>query len=106
MNINFTSILALASPPGGGGAAWTTPVMFGAIIAIFYFMIIRPQQKRMKDHQNMLSAVKRGDKIVLSGGMHGTVFEVEEKSLLVEIAKNTVVRFEKGAVQSINNDAA
>jgi preprotein translocase subunit YajC len=107
MNLNFfTSILALASPPGGGGAAWTTPVMFGAIIAIFYFMIIRPQQKRMKEHQSMLAAVKRGDKVVLTGGMHGTVFEVEEKSLLVEIAKNTVVRFEKGAVQSISNEAS
>jgi preprotein translocase subunit YajC len=107
MNLNlFTTILALASPPGGGGAGWTTPVMFGAIIAIFYFMIIRPQQKRMKEHQSMLSAVKRGDKVVLSGGMHGTVFEVEEKSLLVEIAKNTVVRFDKGAVQSISNETA
>jgi preprotein translocase subunit YajC len=104
MNFNFATMLAMAAPPGGeggGGSMFPTFIMFGAIIAIFYFMIIRPQQKRMKEHQNLLSSVKRGDKVVLTGGMHGTVHEVEEKTLLVEIAKNTVVRFEKGSVQSV-----
>lgn len=79
----------------------STFVMFGAIIAIFYFMIIRPQQKRMKEHQALLANVKRGDKVTMTGGMHGTVHEVEEKTVLVEIARNTVVTFEKGAVQSV-----
>lgn len=101
--MNLTAILAMAAPPGGGGSGSgvSTIIMFAAIIAIFYFMIIRPQQKRMKEHQSLLSSVKRGDKVVLTGGMYGTVFEVQEKALLVEIAKNTVVQFEKGAVQSI-----
>lgn len=98
--MNFTTILAQAAP-GGGGMQWTTFAMFGAIILIFYFMIIRPQQKRMKDHQNLVSSVKRGDKVVLSNGMHGTVHEVEDKTVMVEIAKNTVVRFDKGSIQSV-----
>ena len=101
--MNLAAILAMAAPPGGsgGGSSVTTLIMFAAIIGIFYFMIIRPQQKRMKEHQNMLSGVKRGDKVVLSGGLYGTVFEVQEKTMLIEIAKNTVVQFDKGAVQSI-----
>ena len=82
-----------------------TFTMFAAIIGIFYFMIIRPQQKRMKEHQNLLSSIKRGDRVLLTGGMHGTIYEVEEKTLMVEIAKNTVVRFEKGSIQSVVTSA-
>lgn len=101
--MNLLTILAMATPPGGGagGSGISTLIMFGAIIAIFFFMIIRPQQKRMKEHQSLLSNVKRGDKVVLSSGMYGTVYEVQEKTMLIEIAKNTVVQFEKGAIQSI-----
>jgi len=105
--MNLTSILALAAPPGGsqGGSGIMTIVMFGAIIAIMYFMVIRPQQKRMKQHQAMLGTVKRGDAVTLTGGMHGTVFQVEEKTILVEVAKNTVIKFDKGAIQSIVSNA-
>jgi preprotein translocase subunit YajC len=104
MIFNFATVLAMAAPPGsegGIGSMVPTFTMFAAIIGIFYFMIIRPQQKRMKEHQSLLSAIKRGDKVLLTGGMHGTIYEVEEKTLMVEIAKNTVVRFEKGSVQSV-----
>ena len=94
--MNFTFLLAQM-----GGSTWATPVMFALMIGIFYFMVIRPQQKRVKEHQKLLGSVKRGDKIVLNNGMHGTVHEVEEKTVLVEIAKNTVVKFEKASIQSV-----
>ncbi len=100
--MEFSTILAMASSPGsGGGSPIMTVAMFGAIIGIMYFMIIRPQQKRMKEHQSLLSSVRRGDTVTLTGGMHGKVFEVEEKTVLVEVAKNTVIKFDKGAVQSV-----
>lgn len=99
--MDFTTFFAQASGGGFGGQATGTIVMFAAIIGIFYFMIIRPQQKRMKEHQALLSAVKRGDKVVLTGGLHGTVHEVEEKTILVEVAKNTVLTYDKGAVQTV-----
>jgi len=102
--MNFTTILAQAAP--GGGGMTSTFIMFGAIILIFYFMIIRPQQKRVKDQQALIGGVKRGDKVVLSNGMHGSVHEVEEKTVLVEIAKNTVVRFEKASIQSVQPPTA
>jgi len=103
--MNPTTFLAQAAP-SGGGIPWPTFLMFGSIILIFYFMIIRPQQKRVKEHQALIGGVKRGDKVVLSNGMHGSVHEVEEKTVLVEIAKNTVVRFEKGSIQSVSVPAA
>ena len=58
---------------GGGGGMISTLIMFGAIFAIFYFMIIRPQQKRAKEREKLLSALEKGDKIVTNGGIYGTI---------------------------------
>lgn len=106
--MNFMTFLAQATAPEGGMFSLSSPfIMFGAIILIFYFMIIRPQQKRMKQQQALINSVKRGDRVVLSNGMHGSVHEVEERTVLVEIARNTVVKFEKASIQSVNSgDAA
>ncbi len=78
-----------------------TLVMFALIIFIFYFMIIRPQSKRQKERQKMLDAMKKGDKVVTSGGMHGKIVGMEDKSVLLEIADNVKVKVEKSAVSSI-----
>ncbi len=78
-----------------------TVIMFGAMFAIMYFMVMRPQQKKMKEHKALLAAIKRGDKVVLTGGMHGTVHEVEDTTVLVEVARNTVIKFEKVAVTGV-----
>ncbi len=96
-------ILAMGSSPegGAGGGMLPTIIMFGAIFLIFYFMIIRPQQKRMKEHKKLVEGVKRGDSVRMNGGIRGTVFEVKDDSVMVEIAKNTVVTFDKGAIQSV-----
>lgn len=103
--MDLSIILAMAAPPGGeggaGGGIWGMLPMFAIIFGIFYFMIIRPQQKRMKEQQALLSSVERTDKVVLSSGIHGTVHEVEDTSVLVEVAKNVVVRVEKAAIQSV-----
>ncbi len=97
MNIIF----AMAPQGGGGGSMVSTLIMFGAIFAIFYFMIIRPQQKRAKEREKMLSAVEKGDKVVLSSGMHGTIVGIEEKTYLVQIADNVKVKFDKSAIASV-----
>ncbi len=89
---------------GGGGSMMTTLIMFGAIFFIFYFMIIRPQQKRQKERQKLLSGVQKGDKIVTIGGVYGTVVGVEEKTILVQIADNVKVKYDKSAVSSIIRD--
>jgi preprotein translocase subunit YajC len=72
------------------------------IFAIFYFLIIRPQQKRVKEHQAMLDAVKRGDTVVTSGGIIGKVVRVSpEGELRVEIADGVQVRVQKGAISEV-----
>lgn len=95
-------LIAMApSGEGGGGSMVSTLIMFGAIFAIFYFMIIRPQQKRAKERDKMLSDVKKGDKIVTSGGIHGTVAGLEEKTVLIDVGNNVKIKMERSAIGSI-----
>lgn len=92
------------SPPpgqGGGDALMSTLLMFVLIIGIFYFMIIRPQQKRAKDREKMIESVKKGDKIITSGGIHGTIAGADEKTFLVQVADNVKVKFDRSAVTTI-----
>ncbi|MEK7250433.1 MAG: preprotein translocase subunit YajC [Bacteroidota bacterium] len=93
----------MASPPGdgGGGSLISTLIMFGSIIAIFWFMILRPQQKKGKQHQHMIDALKKGDKVVMSGGLHGTIAGLDEKTILVQVADNVKMKFDKGAIASV-----
>lgn len=74
---------------------------FLLIILVFYFLILRPQQKRQKERQKLLESVKKGDKIITSGGMHGVVEGIEDKTVLVKISDNTKVKIEKSAVSTI-----
>ena len=76
----------------------STLLMFGAIILIMYFLMIRPQQKRQKEHQRMLTELKKGDKVITNGGMHGTITDIAEKTLEVQVADNVRIRFEKSAI--------
>lgn len=95
--------LALMTPQGGdgGGSMISTLLMFGLIIVIFYFMIIRPQSKRQKERQKMLEAMKKGDKVVTGGGIHGKIVAMEDKTVLLEIADNVKVKVEKSAVTAV-----
>ena len=81
--------------------------MFGAlvpfllIILVFYFLILRPQQKRQKERKILLEAVKKGDRVVTSSGIYGTVEGLEDKTVLVKIADNVKVKMERGAISTI-----
>jgi preprotein translocase subunit YajC len=86
----------------GGGSMMGTVVMFGLIILIFYFMILRPQQKKQKDRQKLLESVQKGDKVITVGGVHGTVIGIEDKTVLVQIADDVKVKFERSAISIIN----
>ncbi|MEK7671645.1 MAG: preprotein translocase subunit YajC [Bacteroidota bacterium] len=103
--LNSLLLLLMASPPGdgngGGGGLIGTIIMFGTIIAIFWFMILRPQQKKQKQHQQMIDALKKGDKVVMSGGLHGTIAGLDEKTILVQVADNVKMKFDKGAIASV-----
>ena len=72
-----------------------------ALIVLFYFLMIRPQQKRAKQHQNMLAALKRGDSVVLSSSMIGKVVRVEEKEVGLEVATGVTVKVIKGMIADV-----
>jgi preprotein translocase subunit YajC len=82
----------------GGFLASILPLL--VLFAIFYFLIIRPQQKQQKEHQDMLDNLKKGDEIVTNGGLFVEVVQVEEEFLRVKIANNTVVKLSKEYVAS------
>jgi preprotein translocase subunit YajC len=85
----------------GGGSFITSLIPFAAIIAIFYFLIIRPQNKKQKDTQRMLSALKKGDKIVTIGGIHGVIQNVKESSVIVKVDENTKLEFSRSAISGV-----
>jgi preprotein translocase subunit YajC len=86
---------------GGAGDMMTTVIMFGAVFVIFYFFMIRPQQKKQKEMRNMLDSVKKGDKIVTIGGIYGVVESVEEKTVQVKIAENVKIKLNRSAIAQI-----
>ena len=93
----------------GGGDTTAMLVQFGPLIlifAIFYFLIIRPQQKRQKELRAMLSALGKGDKVVTNSGIHGTIFKLGEDPITVEIADKVRVQIERGQVSRLDKEAA
>lgn len=89
---------------GGGGMSGIMSFLpFVAIIAIFYFLIIRPQNKKQKETQKMLSALKKGDKIVTIGGIHGTIQTVKEHTVIVKVDDGIKIEFSRSAISSVEN---
>ncbi|MDO8350000.1 MAG: preprotein translocase subunit YajC [Gallionella sp.] len=88
-----------AAPAAGGGIMDFLPLV--ALVAVFYFMILRPQSKRAKEHKVMLEALQRGDEVVTTGGELGRVTKVYEQYVGVELAENIEVTVQKAAIQSV-----
>ncbi|MCY4675121.1 MAG: preprotein translocase subunit YajC [Bacteroidetes bacterium] len=88
-----------SSSPGFGGLGMFLPLLL--IFAVFYLFIIRPQQKREKKRKAMIQAVKRGDKVVTAGGIHGKVHQVDESSVLLDVDGGIKLRIEKNSVASV-----
>ena len=74
---------------------------FAAIIGIFYFLIIRPQNKKQKETQKMLSALKKGDKVVTIGGLHGTIQSVKETTVIIKVDDNVKMEFSRSAISGV-----
>lgn len=89
---------------GGGAAAFTSFVPLILIFAIMYFLMIRPQQKKMKEHKAMVEALRRGDQVLTAGGIVGKVSHVnEDGTVLVEIADNVKVKVVKATITQVMN---
>ena len=97
----------LAYAMGGGGASGGQGSAFGAFVplilmfGIFYFLLIRPQQKKAKMHREMIASIKKGDKIVSNGGLHGTVTGLTEDTVTIEVAPKVRVKLSRGFISSV-----
>jgi preprotein translocase subunit YajC len=75
------------------------------IAVLFYFLLIRPQQKKQKEHQKLVSAIKTGDKVVTGGGIHGIVANVKDSTILLKVADNVKIEMDKAAVVSVSKSS-
>ena len=81
-------------------------IIFGAIILVFYFFMIRPQQKKAKDQKKFIEEIKKGDYVVTIGGAHGYIAEMEGDTFILEVEKGGRIRFSKSAISLESTKAA
>ena len=102
--MSFLNFLALANPQGASGGSSSgimTMLMFGSVFAIFWFMILRPQKKQADQRKAMIEAIKRGDKILTSGGLFATVRDVKTDRVVATIGDNVKVEIAKHAISGV-----
>lgn len=92
---------AQAAAAGGAPSMMSTLLFPVILIGIMYFLMIRPQMKRQKDHRAMLEKLSRGDEVITNGGIAGSVVELGESFITVEIANGVQVRLQKGAIATV-----
>lgn len=95
--MNFLNIFLLQAPQQQG-SSWSGLLMIVLIFVIFWLFFIRPQNKRAKEQQKFRENLKKGDKVVTIGGIHGKVEEVKENTVIVSVDHNTKIEFEKSAI--------
>ena len=98
MGEQFSPFMLQAAPEGGGLPFF---LMLGGMLMVLYFIMIRPEAKKQKKHQSLISALKRGDEIILNSGIFGKVVSVEQQTVTVEIADKTKIKVLKNAVTAM-----
>ena len=99
-------ILAMAQPPGGtqGGSPISAFMPLILMFIIFYFLLIRPQHKKQKEQQKMLTELKKGDKIITTGGIHGIIVNIKENVLSIKISENVKIDISRGNVSVVKRE--
>jgi preprotein translocase subunit YajC len=95
---------AMGSQPGGGGqggAGYFNIIFIAAIFAIFYFLLIRPQQRRSKEHRALLESIKTGEYVITSGGIYGRITGIKENIITLEISDKVRVKVSRGNIAGV-----
>ena len=103
--ITASSIIAQAAPaaPAGPQGILGSPfVMMGLMVVMFYFLLIRPQQKQRKEMAARIASLQSGDKVVTTSGIHGIVHNVKEHTVVVKVAEGTMLEFDKPAIAHVH----
>jgi preprotein translocase subunit YajC len=104
--VNIAYAMGQGGAPDGGAAGFASFIPLVLMFVIFYFLLIRPQQKKSKEHRAMIDNLKKGDRIITSGGLHGRVTGIDQTTLTVEIADKVRVKISRGNVAGIVPSAA
>ncbi len=100
----ISTAYAQAGGGGGGGDILGMLLPLVLIMAVFWFLLIRPQQKKMKDHQEMVANLRRGDTVVTAGGIIGKVSKVvDDHEIMVEVSENLRLKFQRNAVSEVRS---
>ena len=109
--LNYILLLAQQAAPAAAdgtaqqGSGWSFWVMMIPIFVVFYFFMIRPQQKKQKELQKQRDALTKGNKVITAGGIYGIIKEVQETTFLIEVAKDVTLKVDKGSVYVAAEDA-
>lgn len=96
----------LATEAGGGGGLIGLVLPFVLMFAVFYFLLIRPQQKKQKTRNLMLNQLKKGDKVTTIGGLHGTIVEITDDTIVLRVNDATKLTFDRSAINNVTASAA
>ncbi len=97
-----TSLAMFAGSPAGGGSGLITMLPILLILPVMYFLMIRPQQKRQKQWQEMLSGIKSGDRITTTGGIRGTILSIKDDAIIIKVAPDGIkMEVAKGSIASV-----
>ncbi|MBN4077070.1 preprotein translocase subunit YajC [Mariprofundus ferrooxydans] len=97
---------AFAADAGGSSSGFASLIPLILIMVIFYFLLIRPQQKKLKEHRNLVDEIKRGDKVLTAGGLFGKVIDVKDDVLKIEIADGVRVNVKRDTIAGLTDVAA
>lgn len=100
MNFFISDALAQGAPAATGGNVWLQFLPLILIFAVMYFLLIRPQMKRAKEHRQMVSEMSTGDEVITNGGLLGKITHVDDTFVTLEVAADTEIRVQKNAVGS------
>ena len=97
----LTNLLLVGDTKGLFGDKIIMPIILVGFLAFFYFFVIRPQSKKKKEMENMLNSIKKGEKVITIGGIHGKVSNVKDNEITVRVDSNAEITFEKSAIAKV-----
>ena len=98
MSLFIADAYAAGAPGPAAPGAWSQIIMLGIFAVVFYFLLLRPQLKRQKEHKSLMDALQKGDEVVFAGGLVGTVTKVDGDFAVIELTSNVEVKVQRSAV--------
>jgi len=101
MSLDLSQVVMAAAAPAGEPNPIVTLLMFGGLFLFMYFLIIRPQRKRQKEHQELTSSLSKGDEVVMNSGMLGKITKLDDDYLVLQAGNNVELKFQRAAVHAV-----